>query len=352
MYQLADKIKDAAPYDPMKGNYKICLDSNESFFNLNEMIGGKLADAFGALSLNRYPDPLAKPAVLPFADYYGVSPDLVTAGNGSDELISVISSCFLEKGDKILVLSPDFSMYAFYGGLYELDVVALRKGAGLAADLDAAAEYINGNDVKAFIFSNPCSPTSLGVEKADVTRFLESVDCLVVIDEAYMDFWDASLLDAVSEYDNLIILKTCSKAIGLAAVRLGFAVAGVKLTNVLRAVKSPYNTDSVSQIVGGAALSEKALLRDMRDEIIKSRESLQKGAEGLAAKYPALLKVYDSKTNFVYIEASCARRLHTELLEKSVSVRLLGDALRVTAGSAGENAVFLAETEQILKGIV
>jgi histidinol-phosphate aminotransferase len=163
-----------------------------------------------------------------------------------------------------------------------------------------------------------------------------------------MDFWDESILVHTADYDNLIVLKTCSKAIGLAALRLGFAVAGRRLTDALRAVKSPYNTDTVSQVIGGAALSEKALLRKMRDEIVASRDSLYAGLSALEKEFPELLKVYVPKTNFVFIETPYSGQIHSRLLKESIAVRGLEDGLRVTAGAEDENAAFLAAMKNIL----
>lgn len=348
MYELNDKLKKIEAYDPIEGNYDIRLDANESCFNINEKLGDKIAEEIKKISLNRYPDPMAKPAVKAFSELYNVPEKYITAGNGSDELISILCSSFLEKGDKVLALSPDFSMYAFYSELFELDVDILRKESSLKINVATVIDYCNNNNVKALIFSNPCNPTSLGLSREEVIKLVRSVCCLVIVDEAYMDFWDQSILDQVENYDNLIILKTCSKAIGLAAIRMGFAVACEKITNALRAVKSPYNTDTISQTVTSVILSEKGLLRSLCDDIIASRDELKAASEKLCSKYTKLEKVYDSVTNFVFIKTQYAKEIHSKLLERSIAVRCFTGYIRISAGTKEENAAVIKALDEIL----
>ena len=348
MYELNSKLKKIEPYDPVEGNYQIRLDANESFFNVNDKLKDKIAEAVSNVQLNRYPDPMASEAVKAFAEYYGIPEKYVTAANGSDELISIITSCFLETDDKILTLSPDFSMYAFYGSLYELNVETLPKEASLHISIPKVISYCNNNKIKAVIFSNPCNPTSLGVTKQDIIKLVKNVFCLVIVDEAYMDFWDQSILDEVENYDNLIVLKTCSKSMGLAGLRMGFAVAGDTITTALRSVKSPYNTDSISQAVCGAVLKEKELLEDLCGQIVESRKALQEEILALSKKYVRLEKVYDSVTNFVFIKTSLSKELYERLLERSIAIRFMGSYIRITAGSNEENEAVVKALDESL----
>lgn len=348
-YTLNRKLADLKAYDPIQGEYRIRMDANESFIDINPQLSKKITDAVSGVALNRYPDPYAAGPIQAFSDLYTVPPQYVTAGNGSDELISVITGCFLEKGDKILTLSPDFSMYAFYGSLFELEVQTFEKSTDLSIDVDCVIEVCNRENVKALIFSNPCNPTSLGLTRKEVIRLISSVSCLVILDEAYMDFWSESLLDRIAEFDHLIILKTCSKAMGLAALRLGFAVAGETITNALKAAKSPYNTDSISQAVGACILREKELLAQNRKRIIESRDELYRGISLSASKYPALEAVFEPKTNFVLIQTAYANEIYRKLLQNSIAVRCLGNYLRITAGSTQENQEFLLKLETVLQ---
>jgi histidinol-phosphate aminotransferase len=352
MYELNKKLRKIEEYDPAVGDYAIRLDANESPFNVMDDFGAEITDAISALKLNRYPDPYATGAVEAFAKYINVPEHFITAGNGSDELISIIASCFLEKGDRIVTLSPDFSMYAFYSKLYENHVTILPKDELYNTfSVNKLIEYCNGNDVKAVIFSNPCNPTSLGIKREDIVRLVRNVFCLVVIDEAYMDFWTESILPDIDKYDNVIVLKTCSKAFGAAGIRLGFAIAGETITKALRAAKSPYNTDAISQTVGRIVLSHPDVITDHINYIKKSVAQLQDALQELSEEYPCIDKVYDSVTNFVLVKTSQGRLIYEKLLERSIAVRYMGIYLRITAGTLEENAAVVTAIREIIEEI-
>lgn len=333
-YELVKKLRELTPYDPIEGNYEVRLDANESFIELSIQ---DLMRSCNAIAINRYPDPYASRVVKSFAKLYSLNADNITAGNGSDELISIICSCFLEKGDKALTFTPDFSMYAFYSELYELEVVSLGKDKNLQIDVDSAVGYIRKNNIKAVFLSNPCNPTSVGLNREQILKLISSVDALVIIDEAYMDFWDESVLDSVSKYDNLIVLKTCSKAIGLAAIRLGFAVANKRITTAFRAAKSPYNVNTITQTLGESVLSNPDSIRKNIDKIMSSRNDLYKLIKPICEKSKIIEHIYETVTNFVFIKTDYSSQIWEALLAKSIAVRNMKGYLRITCGTDDEN---------------
>ena len=332
MFELPEKLKNFTPYEPLVGEYKIRLDVNESFI---ELPPEKIAEAILNIKLNRYPDPYASGAVKAFAELFGVNAELVTAGNGSDELLAIIASSLLQKGDKVLCLKPDFPMYGFYSRLYELNVVELSKSKDMAVNVDEMIESINQNKIKCVMFSNPCNPTSLGISKPDVKKLIENTTALIVLDEAYMDFWDEeeSLLKEARNYENLIILRTCSKSVALAGIRLGFAVANEKITTALKTAKSPYNVNVLSQAIGQAVLSDAQNYKNSVELIKKSTKQLYNSLNELEM----FEKIFDTRTNFIFAKIERAREIYVYLLNESIAVRHFGNYLRICAGNAEEN---------------
>ena len=288
MYTLNEKIRDLEPYEPIAGEYKIRLDANESFLCLPESVMASALHAMMRVELNRYPDPTAKDLCAAFAKSYKVKPACVAAGNGSDELINVIFQSFLMKGETYATLTPDFSMYDFYGYVSECRGIEIKKDENFTIDIDKVIETCNNENVKLLIFS---------LTREAVRKIIRGVSALVVLDEAYMDFWNESMLGEFENYDNLLILKTCSKAFGLAALRVGFAVGNEKLVRAIKAenggsraekprgsrCRHPQIAAFARRIAAeirphGAALPGKAPNGKERYELRRSAHTVRKGA--------------------------------------------------------------------------
>jgi histidinol-phosphate aminotransferase len=352
MYKLPKKLDSFTPYEPLTGDYPIRLDVNESFIEIPTDEVVRAVMDIDRLKLNRYPDPYATKAVGAFADLFGVDLDCVTAGNGSDELIGLIAAGLLEKGDKVGVFSYDFSMYGFYARLYELEVVTFKKNDDFTVDIDKVIKFVKSNNIKCLIFSNPCNPTSLGIKKSEVMRLVKETDALTVVDEAYMDFWseDESMLsmlpsagrDSFSAPSNLIVLRTCSKSVALAGIRMGFAVANKKITRALRMVKSPFNVNSLTQSIAAAVLGDEKGYRQSIELIKRHTDDLYEACKGLVV-LGVFERVYETKTNFVFCETEQAEEIYDFLLEHGIAVRRFGDYLRICAGTREEMNVLLSK---------
>lgn len=348
MYKLNKKISELTPYSPITGEYKIRLDANESCFNLPQDILEEIKKTVETIDYNRYPDPYATELCMAFADYYGLNPENVTAFNGSDELITLIMTTFMMSGETIVTVEPDFSMYRFYTTLAELNCVSAPKNTDLSVDIDVVVRTVKESGARGVIFSNPCNPTSKGISKSDIIKLIESVEALVILDEAYMDFWDASILNLVNNYDNLIIMRTASKAIGAAAIRLGFAVTNEVNTKALRAVKSPYNVNTVSQKIGTIIYKNKEFLQNRRDTIVSLREKLYNYLKEIESRYPDKLSIVNGCSNFLFIKTEFGKEIFEFLLSRGVAIRFMNEYIRITAGTEKENKTVALLLEEFL----
>lgn len=345
---LSEKLREAKPYDPGLNTARIHLDANESCMELTDAMKKKIADAMLELHFNRYPDALATEVCERFGLRYRVPPRFVTAGNGSDELLALLFGAVCSKGDKVLLTEPDFSMYRVYCKTYECEPVIVAKNSAFCFDPDELIETANSERVRLILFSNPCNPTGQGIPREDVLRIVEKSNCLVAVDEAYMDFWDQSVLEAATAAPNLIVLRTASK-IGFAAGRLGFAVANSQITDCLRAVKSPYNINAFTQAAACVFFGEPGYLDGAVDAIRRSRDRLLRALRELEQAHPKALRVYETHTNFVLCRVTDPAAVYEALLAFGISVRHVAGCLRITAGTAEENREFVSKLGKILE---
>lgn len=341
-YRLNEKIANLKPYDPISGEYKIRLDANESYIKVPDEVLDKAFDLCKRSGLNRYPDPCCTELIKAYAEFFGLSDKCLTMSNGSDEMISIIVSSFLLKGEKMVTVLPDFSMYAFYASVFENTVVPFYKKDDFSFDVTELIDFVNKNEAKLLIFSNPCNPTGYGIKRDEVELLLKSTDALVVVDEAYMDFWDQSVMDLIGTYDNLIVLKTFSKAFGFAGVRLGAAIANEKLTNVLRAVKSPYNVNVITQTAALCLLEKKDYIYSAFEQLKNSVKGLYNALKELENDFTGRFYIAPTCTNFIVLKSDEAKELYEYLLSCSIAVRYMGSFLRITTGTPEENAELIS----------
>jgi len=342
-FELNEKIRNLVPYDPIAGAYPVRLDANESCLPVGEEERAALLEVAQGINLRRYPDHEARHLCQAAAAYYGTRPALLTAWNGTDEAILLLCTAFLGRGTALLSYALDFSMYHFNAYLTGADVIKLPKNEDFSIDVEGAIAALQQHKPEMFIFSNPCNPTSLVLPQGEVRRIIAAArECgtLVVLDEAYMDFCDQSLIDEVDEHENLVILRTCSKAPGLAGLRLGFSLANPVLTKALHAVKSPYNVGALTQAVGEAMLLQPVRLQEGVAEIRRRTDELARGLRRLG------LRVAGAAANFVFVPG--AARYFEPLKERGIVVRRFGEHLRITAGNAEENAALLSNLKQCM----
>ncbi|GFZ33657.1 histidinol-phosphate aminotransferase [Clostridium zeae] len=343
-------LSDFKPYEAEINNCEVILNANESFINIEKQLEEEIISAIKDMKINRYPDPTGEKLRKIYGSYSGADEEKIMIGNGSDELISIICNTFVDSGDKIVKLNPDFSMYKIYGVLHGAEVLEYDLKEDFTLDIDDFINFVNNEKPKVVFVSVPNNPTGGVIKKADIIKLITSVNSIVVIDEAYFEFYGNTVIDEIDNYDNLIILRTASK-IGLAALRLGFLITNRALLMELYKVKPPYNVNSITQEIGALIYENKQVIEDNISRILREKSSLQISLLSLSEKIN--FKLYPSSTNFILMEIEEAKELYEYLKNNGVSVRFFGkgrleNCIRITVGNSDENRLLLESINKFL----
>ena len=332
---MKTKLK-LTPYTPEETNCKICLDANESHIALSEKVLVSFNKKLKDINFNRYPDWSAKELCSLYAEYLGVSREFVVAGNGSDELLGLICQVFLSDEDKVLTIVPDFSMYKFYAELRQGMVIEYINEPPFVLDVDDFIEAIGKVKPKIVFLSTPCNPTGRVLKKEDVLKIVKSTTAIVVIDEAYMDFSCESVVDKVQDFDNLIVARTLSKAGGIASARVGFVVSNPININLIAAAKSPYNVNTISQMLAISVLESK-------EELKENISALKVGANNLFSSLLSIKFVFGSpfnpietESNFVCCLTDKAKEIKELLKANGILIRAFNGFVRISVGKDGD----------------
>lgn len=327
---------------PGAGTY-IKLNTNENPYPPSPRVLAALREAVGP-ELRLYPDPVATHLRETAAALYGCAVEEVIAGNGSDDILTMIFRTFLNAGEVIATPSPSYTLYNVLSALQDATCHEIPMGPGytLPEDLDA-------HGAKVVIIVNPNAPTGVLHSRDALRAFLERTQAIVVIDEAYADFAGESAIDMLKEFPHLIVIRTFSKAYALAGMRLGLGFARREVIAEMMKVKDSYNLDRLAIVAGCAALQDQAWLHETVGMIIRTRTWMQQELAALGLHVP------QSRSNFVFPRIPDGRAAEIfEALEKShILVRyfrgpLVQDSLRVTVGTDAEVEAFVRALRELL----
>lgn len=346
-YSLArPNIRDLKPYssarDEFTGHADVFLDANENAF------GSPIA-----ANLNRYPDPLQRELKSAIAERYGVATDSIFVGNGSDEAIDLLVRVFCSPAaDEIIVCPPTYGMYRVTA---DVNDVGLRE-VPLTPEFHLDADGIRGavtTATKLIFICSPNNPTGNAFDREQILSIASDVNAIVIVDEAYGDFYEGpSLVGSVAHQPNLVVLRTLSKAYGLAAARVGLAFADPAIISLLNKAKPPYNVNELSQKAAIEAISQHGKVSAMTRQIRTERERLR-------AELPRLRivqEVFPSDANFLLVRFTGPLEVYRELVRRGIVVRDrtreygCADCLRITVGTPQENDRLLEALKEISAG--
>lgn len=330
---IRKNIAQLEPYssarDEFSGSAKVFLDANEN------SLGSPLIKWY-----NRYPDPHQVAIKQKLSLIKGVTPEHIFLGNGSDECIDLLFRSFCEPGkDNVVICPPTYGMYEVSANINDVQLKRVPLLENFQLDLIHLETVIDAN-TKIVWLCSPNNPTGNSLNRIDLETVLNNFNGIVVIDEAYINFAkQKSFVQELTDYPNLVVMQTFSKAWGLAGLRLGMAFAAATIIEVLNKVKPPYNINQATQELALKALDEVGMVNDMINILVDMREALAEVFETM----PTVEKVYPSDANFILVKIKDARKVYEFLLTKGIvlrdrsKVKLCDDCLRITVGSEEDN---------------
>ncbi len=315
--------------DEFKGEASVYLDANENSF------GSPLG-----VNYNRYPDPMQFKVKQRLSEIKGVPPRNIFVGNGSDEAIDILFRAFCRPGiDNVITVPPTYGMYEVSANINDVEVRKIKLTPDYQLDMESIAEAIDDNTKVIFICS-PNNPTGNSINRADIETILANFNGLVVIDEAYINYSrQKTFIQELTEYANLVVLHTLSKAWGLAGLRLGMAFASEEIIEVFNKVKPPYNVNEASQQLALEALQNVEQINDWIKLTVAEREKLISDL----GKLEIVQKIFPSDANFILVKTFDARGIYDHLVANGIIVRdrskveLCEGSLRITIGTPEEN---------------
>lgn len=329
---------------PREGGF-IKLNTNENPYPPSPRVKAAIVEAVTD-RLRLYPDPMSTAFCRAAARLHGIEPEMVLAGNGSDDVLTIITRAFVGEGDAAAYATPSYLLYSTLIQLQGGRAVVVPYSPDWTLDLRA----LDVPGLKLVYIANPDSPSGTAMPRERIAEVLRAVDCPVLVDEAYGDFAEARYhsMPLLREHPNLIVSRSFSKGYSLAGIRLGYLAASAEMVEHLVKVKDSYNCDMLSQVAGVAALEDQEYLAETRARVLATRDRLTAALRGFG------YVVTDSQSNFVWATGGApARETFRQLKERRILVRLMSypgypEGLRVSVGTDDEIDSLLDALRRIL----
>ncbi len=334
---VRENIKNLTPYSSARheftGQAIVLLDANENAY------GSPLEDNF-----NRYPDPLQWQLKFSIAKIKGVPAENIFIGNGSDEVIDLAYRIFCDPvKDNVIVCPPTYGMYEVSGNINNVGIKKVNLTPDFQLDVQGILDAVDANTKLLFICS-PNNPTANNMNRNEMEILLNNFPGIVLIDEAYINYSkQKTFIQELTEYPNLIVMQTLSKAWGLAALRLGLCYASMDIIDLFNKVKPPYNINEASQELALEALQNTEQVNNWIKEVVSQKNYLNKAL----SKFSFVEKIYPSDANFILVKVKDANTLYNYLAAKGIVVRnrskdvLCDNCLRITVGTPDENEILV-----------
>lgn len=344
---LRKDLRDVKNYQVNEEIKGLKLDANESPYGLpKEIMEDFTAYIENDYASQLYPDTDCSALRKELSKKWNVPRDQVIVGVGSDQLIDYLCRGFLEPGEKVLVPYPSFSMYGITAKLNHGQPVSYSLREDFSYPVDTIIERVKEENPKLLFLCTPNNPTGNILTLEEIEKIAKEVDCILVVDEAYAEFCEETAIDLVEKYPQMIVLRTFSKAWGLASLRIGYGIGSRELIECLGKVKAPYNVNTLSQQLALQVLLKEELRQQEVEKIIGLRDEFVEAIKPLKA-----FKLYPSKANFLLIQSKVPdldQRLRAEgILIRAFKEDVLKDCYRVSIGNEQDQKRLIAILKKI-----
>ena len=341
---IRSKLKNFQAYSSARSLYQkgVFMDANEN------SLGSVISTEYNS-KLNRYPDPYSRDLRMALGKFLNLSDKNIFAGNGSDEIIDLLIRLFVEQDEEIIIMEPSYGMYKVAAEVACVSVKSLLLKPDFTIDIPDLLSQVSPKSKIIFLCS-PNNPTGTLIKSEEVENICRNFKGIVVVDEAYVEFASKpSLATMAPTSENLVVLRTFSKAWGLAGIRVGYAIASEMVIEYLDKIKLPYNLNRISSALAIEALDESEKMLELRATILKEREKLTSNLIDLG------FKVFPSEANFLLVNYPNASEIAKTLaLDYGIIIRdfgskpLLKDCVRISVGSPEQNDLLIKSLTKIL----
>lgn len=312
----------------------IMLNANELSFDMAQNYMDEIIAGLKELSFNRYPDTTNQRVIDAYASAMNLDANMILAGNGSDEMLGFLIGSFLGKDKTLYTLAPDFSMYDYYCGMHDASIAKFACAKDGSWNVDAFIAQGKEIQPHMILFSNPNNPSGYAMDCASLCKLLTAFPNIpVIIDEAYGEFNDESMLAYLDQYPNLYVTRTLSKAYGLAGARIGFLISNVDNMERLRPQVVPYNVNSFTQMLASVVLKHHQDYACQIEAVKQMRDTMYERLKGLQN-----ITIYPSKANYLFGRCANKEKMLAAFEAEGIVIRNYGDdSFRITIGLATEN---------------
>jgi len=348
---IKPQVRDLRPYSLRSDRARIKLNQNENPWDASLKIKEETLRRLADRRWSRYPDFVPERLHQRLAEHSGWTSDGIVAGNGSNELIQALLMVTVGEGKRVLISEPTFALYRQIATVLGADIVSVPLTPKLDYDIRSLKSEVESASPEVTIICSPNNPTGCVIARPDLVSLLKTASGMVVVDEAYFEFSDQTAVPLLEQHSNLVVLRTFSKAMALAGLRIGYLLAVPELVREISKAVLPYNLNVISQTAAEVALEMyKSQLKPLISLIRMERDRLfiELG------RIPGLTPI-PSRANFMAVRSSIPpSRIYKELLRRDILVRdvssypLLQDHFRVSVGTPEENDLLIEVLREIL----